>query len=81
MPARPYRVRKPSDKKLGRPLTFVGERLQKAEAMFLRGATMREIAEAAEVNLTTVYRHFGLDNREYWEKRKAEHEAQARNRR
>lgn len=80
-PKHPYRFRKPGAKKLGRPSSFTGEKLEQAEAMFLRGATMKEIAEAADVNLTTVYRHFGLDNREDWEKRKAEYQAQMRNRR
>ncbi|HEY7616742.1 MAG TPA: hypothetical protein VH744_08065 [Terriglobales bacterium] len=71
-PPRPYRVRKPSDKRLGRPPTISGEKAEMAESMFLSGATMKEIASAVGVNLTSVYRYFGMKNRTYWEKRRAE---------
>lgn len=80
-PKRSYRVRKPGDKKPGRPPLIAGDKKETAEAMFLNGASMKGIASALDINLTSVYRYFGVDNREYWEKRKAEHQAQQRNRR
>lgn len=80
-PPRPFRVRKLGDKKLGRPPNIAGEKAAQAEAMFLGGAAMKEIADAVDVNLTSVYRYFGGDRREDWERRRNEHQAQQRNKR
>jgi transposase-like protein len=65
-------VREPGDKKLGRPPAIAGEKAELAEDLFLKGRTMKEIALALNVNLASVYRYFGLKNREYWEKRREE---------
>lgn len=80
-PPRPYRERKLGDKKLGRPPNIAGEKAVKAEAMYLDGASMKEIADAIDVKLTSAYRYFGGDRREDWERRRNEHQAQQRNRR
>jgi hypothetical protein len=80
-PKRPYRVRKPGGKKLGRPPHIAGEKKDAAEKMYLDGASMKTIASLLSINLTSVYSYFGVNNREYWEKRKAEYQAQQRNRR